>query len=265
MGRSFRGLMECGVNEGSDNENVLVQRFEVFRMVVLTSWKLVAYTLATAMALAVVGSLLTTPQYRASAIIHISPVWGQEFKVEQVMNEELNRIRNARQFYRTQMEIMVSRPVLTGVAEKFNAMFDTANLNYSDVEGSTSVTPVPSSELLDVSVVWPNPEEAAALANFVSETYSQHNLEARRGASRDAQRYLTSRLQDYEGLILEANERLLAYQMANNLADAEEDITELSSRMNSLSEAKAETTTQRVMLEAAVAYRLSGLAGLSPL
>jgi len=247
------------VNDASENDDMLILRFEELRMIVLTSWKLLAYTVLGALTLAVMGSLLTTPQYRASAIIHISPVWGQEFKVEQVMNEELNRIRNARQFYRTQMEIMVSRPVLTGVAEKFNSRFEGMDLSYEAVKGVVSVTPVPSSELLDVFVVWPDPEQAAALANFACETYSEHNLEARRAASRDAQTYLTSRLADYEELIVASNDRLLAYQMENNLADAEEDITELSSRMNALSKAKAETTTERVMLEASVASHAAQL------
>ena len=175
------------------------------------------------------------------------------------MNEELNRIRNARQFYRTQMEIMVSRPVLTGVAEEFNAAFENTepDLRRGRQRGGRDTGSV--SELLDVFVVGRIRSRRRLSPITSARPTPSTTLRARRAASRDAQTYLTGRLADYEALILASNERLLAYQMENNLADAEEDITELSSRMNALSKAKAETTTERVMLEAAVASHAAQL------
>ena len=76
MGGSAAPLWECGVNDASKNDSMLVLRLEELRMIVFTSWKLVLYTVLGALVLSIVGSLLMTPQYRASAIIHISPVWG---------------------------------------------------------------------------------------------------------------------------------------------------------------------------------------------
>ena len=237
---------------GTPTRNVVMQRIDELRAILFMHWVLVVSIVGGSLVVALAGSLLVTPLYRSQAILHISPVWGQEFKVEQVLNEELNRIRNTRQFYRTQMEIMVSRPVMDRVTERFLEAYPEAGVDRGDIKEALSITPVPSSELLDVSFMWPEPDQAASLANLVCEVYSDQNLEARRSASREAQHYLAKRLVEFEARIEDASTEVLDYQLEHDLADVEEDITELSSRMRALSEAKGTMTTDRVLLEATV-------------
>jgi capsular exopolysaccharide synthesis family protein len=100
-----------------------------------------------------------------------------------------------------------------------------------------------------LSSVLPDPEQAAALANMLAQSYSDYNLNARREASLDARNWLQKRLDESQNRIVEGSAALVAYQKAHDLADAQEAINAISASVAALSQQRGQATTERVLLQ----------------
>jgi capsular exopolysaccharide synthesis family protein len=238
--------------QNTRSEDQVTQRLAELWAVLQMQRRVVVLVTGGVCALALVGSLLSTPIYRSTTVLHVSPVWGHEMAVAEVQDNDANRMRNTRQFYRTQMEIMLSKPVLQEVVDRFVEMYPGTELASGNLRNLVSIEPVNSSELLTLSVRHPDPAKAAALSSLLTEVYQRHNLEARRVASRNARMYLDEQLERYGQRIIESTRQLIEYQAQHDLGDAQEQVTELSVRMARLSTTKGELAAQRVMLEALV-------------
>ncbi len=244
---------------GTSSESALAQRLEDAWAVLVTQRNFILGFAGVVLALVAVGSLISTRQYQGVVLVQISPVTGQEVAVREVFESDQNTMRNTRQFYRTQMEIMESDPVLEGTARKFLEAYGPDTMTAARVGLVSDIEPVPNSELMTLSSILPDPEQAAALANMLAQTYSEYNLNARREASLDAKVWLQKRLEESQQRIIDGSNKLVDYQKRTDLADAQELINEVSSRVGSLAKEKGESTTTRVVLETSLAAHESML------
>ncbi|MFZ5481086.1 MAG: GumC family protein [Myxococcota bacterium] len=217
-------------------------------------WKVIVAVAALVLALAAVNSLRAPKLYRANAVIQISSHAGQELRVDGVV--DYNAVTQEYTYAKTQLHLLESRELREEVVRRYEALgftdFTTEQEAAGQLAGMLAVTQRRDTELVDVSVTDTDPERAARLANLVAEVYREQTLGGRRDAAREAKEWLQHQLADYQKRIAEENAALVAYQRANDLADAEESVTPLSATMDTLNRAFGEVNTERVLLETTV-------------
>lgn len=216
--------------------------------------KVIAAFVVVVVLLALVGSLLSKKQYRSTAVIQISAATGQEVRLEGV--KDYDREAQERTFAKTQLGLLSSRSIREEVIRRNEKMGFTdltiENNGAAKLARMLSATPRPDTELVDIAILDTDPERAARLANLVTEAYRENNILTRQNLSREAKAWLGDQLSEYKQRIIDENEALIAYEGGHDLADAEEEVTQLSATMDSLNRAYGDVNTQRVLLETTV-------------
>ncbi len=204
-----------------------------------------------------IGGLVSTRQYRATALIHLTPRAGQELAVNEVVDFSSRGYFEIQQFYRTQIQIIQSRAVREEVLRRYSALGHT-DLTVDD-EGASqlykmlSVIPEEQSQLIAISIAHEDPELAATLANLVSEVYTDKNLDARREASAGATEWLESQILEYADKVTEANTEIHEFKSASSMIDVDERLTTLESRIDALNSAYGQKTTESVLVQTTLA------------
>ena len=207
--------------------------------------------------LALTYSVLATRYYRSTVVLHLSTMAGQEIETDRVVDFDQYHRWNRHMFVRTQLEILQSRRVLMEVLQIYSAEHPDSGLQ-PDLEGiqglqsMIEVKPRQGTELIDLSVTSPDPDQSAELANLLAETYMDSNLDAVIDAAQSAKQWLEEQLAEKATEISDANLALRSFQRAKDMADAEEDITSLSAVMDSLNTAYGRANTERVLMETTV-------------
>jgi len=200
-----------------------------------------------------IAGMLKTPEYQATALIHLRPRTGKEMAVSEVLDMNTRGYFEIQQFYRTQIQILESRSVRQEVIRRYN------DAGYTDLPaegggvgrlaGITNVAPEEQSQLINIHVTHTDPTSAALLANLTAEVYSDKNLEYRRGASNEAIDWLQTKSEEYSERVGELNEQLFQYKLETNTVDVEDRLNTLDSQMTSLNQAYGEISTRRVRLD----------------
>ena len=209
--------------------------------------------LGTVLITTLVGGLLRTREYRATALIHLSPHVGQEVAVSEVVDMNTRGYFEVQQFYRTQIQIILSRSVREEVIRRYQALgYDDVRLEDDgarELSGMMAVVPEEQSQLVDISVVHTDPEQAAILANLIAEVYSDRTLANRRDASSNAVRWLEGQIEDYGRKVSDSTEALHAYKGEADVVDIEARLNTLDARLGALNAALAEKSTEQALLE----------------
>ncbi|HMV67307.1 MAG TPA: polysaccharide biosynthesis tyrosine autokinase [Myxococcota bacterium] len=209
--------------------------------------------LGTVLITTLVGGLLRTREYRATALIHLSPHVGQEVAVSEVVDMNTRGYFEVQQFYRTQIQIILSRSVREEVIRRYQALgYDDVRLEDDGarvLSGMMAVVPEEQSQLVDISVVHTDPEQAAILANLIAEVYSDRTLANRRDASSNAVRWLEGQIEDYGRKVSDSTEALHAYKGEADVVDIEARLNTLDARLGALNAALAEKSTEQALLE----------------
>ncbi len=207
--------------------------------------------------LSVLYSLVATRYYRSAAVVHLSTMAGQEIRTDRVVDFDQYHRWNRQIFVQTQIEIIRSRKMRNKVLAAYEALglddgltFDEAGLRA--LAGMIDVKVRQGTELIDVAITSPDPEMSARLANLVVNTYRDNNLGVLTDSAEEAKGWLQTQLLEKEEEIGEASRMLREFQRANDMADAEEDVTSLSATMGSLNEAYGKANTERVLFETMV-------------
>src|SRR5438552_585180 len=97
-------------------------------------------------------------------------------------------------YLQTQYKNLQSRSLIESVVAKLKLDKDPRYAGRADIIRAigqdVTIAPIRLSRLLDVKVDHPNPEQAAAIANTLTDTFIQQNLEQKMGKSLDALRWL---------------------------------------------------------------------------
>jgi succinoglycan biosynthesis transport protein ExoP len=212
--------------------------------------------LGTVLLTTLIGGMLRTREYRATALIHLSPHVGQEVAVNEVVDMNTRGYFEVQQFYRTQIQIILSRSVREEVVRRYMALgYDDLILEEDGAQklsGMMAVVPEEQSQLVDISIVHTDPERAATLANLIAEVYSSRMLANRRDASSNAVRWLDGQISEYERKVGETTEALHAYKAEANVVDIEARLNTLDARLGTLNAALAEKSTEQVLLQTTV-------------
>lgn len=212
--------------------------------------------LGTVLVVTLIGSVLRTKEYRATALIHLSPRAGQEVTVNEVVDFNTRGYFEIQQFYRTQIQVIMSRALREEVVRRYNdAGYDDLALEQAGADmllGMLTVVPAEQSQLIDIHVEHTDPDRAAILANLLAEAYSDSILDSRRNASAGATSWLEEQLGEARNAMDEARGDVHTFMAQTNTADIEERIGTLQAELTALNEAHGERSAERVQKETAL-------------
>lgn len=228
---------------------------EIYFVLRVNRW-LIGLCAGASVAVALVGTLMMTPQYRATAVLQVIPGSVKEVNVADVVDMEVRGMHETERFYRTELAIMKTRPLAEKVLERFHELqldgFDGPN-PVGALLSIVSVQAQERSSLIEVSVRHSDPEMAALLATLYAETYVEQNLESRRGASRGAKEWLEQKISEYEVHVASVAAEMIEFKREHDVVDLEDTVTAMSSRMDEIDSRYGEVSTERLLLQTTIA------------
>ncbi len=240
---------------------------EVIWRAVRVNLQIIAIIIGVCLIVGVVLTLLTTPQYAATARIEINRQQDNVTNVEGVRSEELG---SDLEFYQTQYALLTARSLATRVVNSLNLLtsddfFDKfggsidqdlslsstgrGGLSSADraqrlrqatgiLQSNISVEPVRGSSLVDITFTSPDPALSANIANTWVAQFIESNLDRRFSSTADARKFLQDQLVDLRQKLEESERNLVGY--ASN-----KEIVTLSSSQGQ----DGRTTSRRTMVE----------------
>jgi len=204
---------------------------------IVARWRwLIAGTTAVAMVFGVIVTLLMSPIYRATTTIEID---REAPKVVDNGSVQPTQVFDNEQFYQTQYGLLKSHSLAERVVASLNLADDPAFQEQTARQGEArttdraareraaadavlrglTVTPVRTSQLVQVSYESPNPALAAKVANAVSDNFITANLERRFQASAYARRFLEDRINAIRQKLETSERALVAYAADHQIID----------------------------------------------
>jgi succinoglycan biosynthesis transport protein ExoP len=192
---------------------------------ILMEWRwLILGTTAVAVAGAIIVTLLTTPLYRAQAVLELNPP-----AVEIMENSKAKSIGEEKGFLATQYGLLQSRNLAERVAQDLNLASKPEFVSQAPdratrqkiaaaiLQGNFDVQPVPGSRLVKINYSSPSPALAAQIVNSFADNFINSNLERRYEASSYARHFLERQLAKVK-TELEKSERLaVAYAQQQSI------------------------------------------------
>lgn len=218
--------------------------------------------------LALLITLFSKPVYRATATLQIE---RESTKVVDIDFLGSGDIRDTRDFYQTQFELIRSRALAaqvitslkleeklssTSMIGQIKEWFSVTDENSKQTAledlllENLTVEPVKNSRLVAVSYTSSEPAQAAEIANAVVSTFKNMNTDRRLSATTDAKEYLNKTVQETKSRLDESEQRLNQYAREHEIFQLEgEEATTSSLALKQLSEELIQVQKQRIEQE----------------
>jgi polysaccharide biosynthesis transport protein len=198
-----------------------------------------------------VWTFLQTPIYQASATVLIEP------EVAKVLNiQEVTQIGPPTQeYYRTQYEIITSRPILEKVVDTLNLKQRVPSIGASSdppraLLGGVTVEPKRNTRLVLVKYESPDPALAAEIANAVAKQYTKHNLDLKLKGAQDALAWLTEQMSGLKEKVQVSSVALQNYRVKVGILGMQEQRQITAQKIMDFNKAYLEAQAQRLSVEA---------------
>src|SRR5258706_3144565 len=174
----------------------------------------IALCVAACLLAALAVSLLTRPQYRATAVLHVEQEKPSRVDIGSAAEAAP---RYDPDFLATQTRLMKSREVAERAVRRLNlvpagpADRDAVARAAQRIQGRTETLPVRGTTLVELSTTASSGREAADVANALSQSFIDWNLESRFQGVRQASEFLAAQIQQIKGELDEEQSQLLAY------------------------------------------------------
>ncbi len=247
--------------------------------------RLIAGILAGVVALALLITLMTQPQYRATVLMQVEkegpPIvaqgtmpqydgWDPEFlttqyallrsralaeRVANEMNldaEALARLDDPGWSGRV-MQLLRPTPQAKAAGVTIAPRTSDALLRQATgvIQGGLTVSPVRASKLVNVSFDSPDPVFSVRVANAVAEAFIASSLERRMGTTSYAKTYLEDQIKQTKAKLEDSERKLVNYAQRENLVNTGEDGTSLATQnLTDLNASLAEAQSQRIRAQA---------------
>lgn len=126
----------------------------------------------------------------------------------------------------------------------------TEDMLIESIQHRIIVNPIPDSYMVDVSIVSPDPDEAATLVNTVAEEFVAQDLEVKNASSRDAVQWLVDEVEDARQRVTASEAALQAYKEAHGLLSMDDHQRIVMDRLSQLSNAVNQAKIERIEFEA---------------
>ncbi|MFT2090316.1 GumC family protein [Paraglaciecola sp. 2405UD69-4] len=237
---------------------------EYWRTIMRAKWLIVIIALSCVLA-GVLSIKKMTPMYKASVRILADP------QKPTTNLEPANLTPNlVSLFYQTQYELITSRKIAESVVEKldmvelyrnqqrstdqkeedktiFDFLFSSnsdSSKDYSDedlviylakrIQQSLEVSGGRQSQIINLTYQSKDPEEAALIANAISESYIQYGLSSRQGEVQDTENWLVEQSRVLKSALQESEQKLSQYRIQEGLVDTTQQQNLVNSQLQSL-------------------------------
>jgi len=213
-----------------------------------------ALVVVAAVAVAEAYNRTTTPIYEARARLLIEPN-SPDVVPFRTMSEDPGRL----DYYITQLEVLRSRELIRKTLDRLKLLPEgqaQQSAQIGQLLSHLGVAPVRSdmgeSRIITVTYRDPDPQLAARVANGISQTYVDQNLDSRRQGSRDAFEWLNQRLEELRQEVNSREEALQQYrrQQENAVALGEQQNNIVVQKLAQLNSALTTARTERLSQEA---------------
>ncbi len=237
----------------ADSGNNLASLLDIQRVMSAVSrnrW-IILGIIALALLIGAAITLLTTPQYTATASVMIEQQTDRVLESED-MPTQLSAVDSER-FLQTQVEILESRHLVLEVIEQEQLLDNPAFLAsagiepdmqlpervregrlreavFNRVDSSVEIIAPLISRIVGVRYTDPSPELSARIANAFVEAFMRDNLDRRAESSRYAREYLSTRLAEAKTRLEESERELNAYSQATGIVPIKDEGSELQGR-----------------------------------
>lgn len=206
--------------------------------------------LVTAVLVAVVGSFVVTPLYRATSTIQIERQNPDIFLFRDVSQVDSSWAAYS-DFYETQYKIIASEAVARRAAKRLGlaehpdftessspgllarvrallpareneVKLDALDLAAMRIQGDLSVTPVRNSHLVEISWVSDDAPLTADVANAVASAYIEYNIEAQYQTTEEAKGFLINQIETLRREIYAIEQQLRQYGESKNIVAIDE-------------------------------------------
>lgn len=245
--------------------------FDVSRIArILREWKLlIAAAVILGLALGVLATLLTTPEYRATVVLEVNPPAVEIMDGER---EQTSGGVNSWDFIQTQIGLLRSRTLAQRVAEDLNLVNDPAfatqetdtktrlNQATSVVAENLTIDDRSEGQLIRFEYVSESPQRAAEIANAYAAAFINSSLQRRYEASAYARSFLERQIAKTRADLESSERQLVGYAQAQGIIDTSSgkdgspggDASSLQGQsLVALNDALAAATARRVAAEGA--------------
>ncbi|OGL02459.1 MAG: hypothetical protein A3E31_15265 [Candidatus Rokubacteria bacterium RIFCSPHIGHO2_12_FULL_73_22] len=213
-------------------------------------WLIAGLFLVTVLTVAI-WTFLQTPVFQASATILIEP------EPPRVLNiQEVSPIGSPTQdYYRTQYELITSRPIVEkvietlGLTKRMPALASALDPARAFL-GATTIEPKRNTRLVLVKFEHPDPALAAEVANALARQYARHNVEIKLKSAREALTWLTEQMTSLKAKVQESSVALQNYRVKAGIMGLEEQRKITAQKIMDFNKAYLEAQAQRLTIEA---------------
>jgi polysaccharide biosynthesis transport protein len=213
-------------------------------------WLVGGLFLATVFTVAI-WSFLQTPIYQATATVLIEP------EPPKVLNiQEVTSIGSpAQDYYRTQYELMTSRPIVDKVIENLNLKKRMPQLERAAdpsraLQAWISVEPRRNTRLVAVKFEHPDPQLAAEVTNALARQYVKHNLDVKLRGAQEAMTWLNEQMSTLKAKVQESSEALQNYRVKAGIMGLQEQRQITAQKIMDFNKQYLEAQAQRLSVEA---------------
>jgi polysaccharide biosynthesis transport protein len=233
---------------------------------ILMEWRwLILGSIAVGVAAAIIMTLLTTPLYRAQAVLEINP---PSVEIMEDSKAKSGGGGDDRAFLATQYGLLQSRSLAERVAQDLN-LASKADFVPQDADraarqkmaagilmGNFEVKPVPNSRLVKITYSSPSPPLAAQVTNSFADNFINSNLERRYEASSYARNFLERQIAKVKSELEKSERQAVAYAQQQgiiNTSGADDQGSDVGSLQGAslvaLNEALAAARSKRIAAE----------------
>ncbi len=198
-----------------------------------------------------VWSFVQTPVYQASATLLIEP------EPPKVLNiQDVSPIGSPTQeYYRTQYELMTSRPIVDKVIETLGLRQRLPELARSadpvrTLQNAIIVEPRRNTRLVSVKFEHANPPLAAEVTNALARQYVKHNLDIKLRGAQEAMTWLNEQMTSLRGKVQESSVALQNYRVKAGIMGLSEQRQITAQKIIDFNKQYLEAQAQRLSVEA---------------
>ncbi len=195
------------------------------------------------------------PIFRASAMVLIDPEAPKVLNIQEVTPMGAGVPAYDENYYKTQYEIIKSRPVLERAIQTLNLKgrmpeVAAAGEPYPALLGSVSVEAKRETRLVFVRVEHPNPALAAEVANAIANGYVKYNLDLKLKGARDALAWLAEEAASLKAKVQESSMAVQNYRVKAGILGLQEQRQITAQKIMDFNKAYLEAQAQRLSVEA---------------
>ncbi|NCJ07656.1 polysaccharide biosynthesis tyrosine autokinase [Synechococcales cyanobacterium C] len=171
--------------------------------------------------LLLINALSKTDIYRSQGLLLFKSE-NSDAGIRDLEGLSLAGVRTSEDELATHIEVMLSKPILEGVATSIQTPSDEENtFRAEDLRQAFKITPIEKTRVLKVGFDNPNPHIAQTAVNQIMLSYIRNNLARNRAASISVRQFIDEQLPEVKQRLFEAESAVRRFREAYNIVEPE--------------------------------------------